>query len=175
MLYRLADRKVELHESAFVAPSADLIGSVVLEENASVWFKVVIRADNDVITIGRDTNVQDGSVLHTDHDIPMTLGRGITVGHQAMLHGCQIGDFTLIGMRATVLNRARIGRYCLIGAGALITEGKEIPDGTVWMGAPAKLVRQVTDLERQVLEGSAAHYVQNAQRYRKELAPTPER
>jgi carbonic anhydrase/acetyltransferase-like protein (isoleucine patch superfamily) len=109
--------------------------------------------------------VQDGSVVHTDTGIPMTLGRGITVGHQAMLHGCQIGDYTLIGMRATVLNRARIGRYCLIGAGALITEGKEIPDGTVWMGAPAKLVRQVTDLERQVLEGSAAHYVQNAQRY----------
>jgi carbonic anhydrase/acetyltransferase-like protein (isoleucine patch superfamily) len=171
MMYRLEDRQAVVHPSAFVAPSADLIGSVVLEENASVWFNVVIRADNDVITIGRDTNVQDGSVLHTDTDLPMTLGRGITVGHQAMLHGCQIGDFTLIGMRATVLNRARIGRYCLIGAGALITEGKEIPDGGVWMGAPAKLVRQVTDVERQVLEGSAAHYVQNAQRYRSALQP----
>jgi carbonic anhydrase/acetyltransferase-like protein (isoleucine patch superfamily) len=165
MMYRLEDRQVVVHPSAFVAPSADLVGSVVLEENASIWFNVVIRADNELITIGRDTNVQDGSVVHTDTGIPMTLGRGITVGHQAMLHGCQIGDYTLIGMRATVLNRARIGRYCLIGAGALITEGKEIPDGTVWMGAPAKLVRQVTDLERQVLEGSAAHYVQNAQRY----------
>jgi carbonic anhydrase/acetyltransferase-like protein (isoleucine patch superfamily) len=171
MMYRLADRQVVAHPSAFVAPSADLIGSVVLEENSSVWFNVVIRADNELITIGRDTNIQDGSVVHTDTGIPMTLGRGITVGHQAMLHGCQIGDYTLIGMRATVLNRARIGRYCLIGAGALITEGKEIPDGTVWMGAPAKLVRQVTDLERQVLEGSAAHYVQNAQRYLNELKP----
>jgi carbonic anhydrase/acetyltransferase-like protein (isoleucine patch superfamily) len=165
MMYRLEDRQVVVHPSAFVAPSADLIGSVVLEESSSIWFNVVIRADNEQITIGRDTNVQDGSVVHTDTGIPMTLGRGITVGHQAMLHGCQIGDYTLIGMRATVLNRAKIGRYCLIGAGALITEGKEIPDGTVWMGAPAKLVRQVTDLERQVLEGSAAHYVQNAQRY----------
>jgi carbonic anhydrase/acetyltransferase-like protein (isoleucine patch superfamily) len=171
MIYRLADRKAVIHPSAFVAPSADLIGSVVIEENGSVWFKVVIRADNDVITIGRDTNVQDGSVLHTDTGIPLTLGRGITVGHQAMLHGCQVGDYTLIGMRATVLNRARIGRYCLIGAGALITEDKEIPDGTVWMGSPAKLVRQVSDLERQVLEGSAAHYVQNAQRYRGALQP----
>jgi carbonic anhydrase/acetyltransferase-like protein (isoleucine patch superfamily) len=171
MMYRLADRQPVLHPSAFVAPSADLIGSVVLEENASVWFKCVIRADNDVITIGRDTNVQDGSVLHTDTGIPLTLGRGITVGHQAMLHGCQVGDYTLIGMRATVLNRARIGRYCLIGAGALITEDKEIPDGTVWMGSPAKLVRQVSDVERHVLEGSAAHYVQNAQRYRGSLQP----
>lgn len=169
MMYRLEDRQVVVHPSGFVAPNATLVGSVVLEENASVWFNVVIRADNDTITIGRDTNVQDGSVVHTDAGIPMTLGRGITVGHQAMLHGCQIGDYTLIGMRATVLNRARIGRYCLIGAGALITEDKEIPDGTVWMGAPAKLVRQVTELERQVLEGSAAHYVQNAQRYRNAL------
>lgn len=176
-MYRLAHRRAVIHPSAFVAPSADLIGSVVIEENASVWFKVVIRADNDVITIGRDSNVQDGSVLHTDTGIPLTLGRGITVGHQAMLHGCQVGDYTLIGMRATVLNRARIGRYCLIGAGALITEDKEIPDGTVWMGAPAKLVRQVSDAERQILEGSAAHYVQNAQRYRGALQPegsTPE-
>jgi len=173
MMYRLTDanhdRKVVVHPSAFVAPSADLIGSVTVAENASVWFKVVIRGDNEMITIGPDTNVQDGSVLHTDTGILLTLGRGITVGHQAMLHGCEVGDFTLIGMRATVLNRARIGRYCLIGAGALITEGKEIPDGTVWMGSPAKLVRQVTDLERQVLEGSAAHYVQNAQRYRSGL------
>lgn len=162
-------RKPVVHPSAFVAPSADLIGSVVVGENASVWFKVVIRADNELITLGPDTNVQDGSVLHTDTGILLTLGRGVTVGHQAMLHGCEVGDYTLIGMRATVLNRARIGRYCLIGAGALITEGKEIPDGTVWMGSPAKLVRQVTELERQVLEGSAAHYVQNAQRYRSAL------
>jgi carbonic anhydrase/acetyltransferase-like protein (isoleucine patch superfamily) len=171
MMYRLedADRKALVHPSAFVAPSADLIGSVVVGENASVWFNVVIRADNEQITIGPESNVQDGSVMHTDTGILLTLGRGVTVGHQAMLHGCEVGDYTLIGMRATVLNRARIGRYCLIGAGALITEGKEIPDGTVWMGSPAKLVRQVTDVERQVLEASAAHYVQNAGRYRSAL------
>jgi carbonic anhydrase/acetyltransferase-like protein (isoleucine patch superfamily) len=174
MMYRLEDRKVVVHPSAFVAPSADLIGSVTVGENASVWFQVVIRGDNEMITLGPDTNVQDGSVLHTDTGILLTLGRGVTVGHQAMLHGCEVGDYTLIGMRATVLNRARIGRYCLIGAGALITEGKEIPDGSVWMGAPAKLVRQVTDLERQVLEGSAAHYVQNAQRYRSALNAEPQ-
>jgi len=170
MLYQLAGRKVVRHESAWVAPSAELIGSVVLEQDASVWFKVVVRADNDVITIGEGSNVQDGSVLHTDYGIPMRLGRGVTVGHLAMLHGCEVGDYSLIGMKATVLNRARIGRYCMIGANALITEGKQIPDGTVWMGAPAKLVREVTEDERKVLEASAHHYVQNAQRYRAELA-----
>jgi carbonic anhydrase/acetyltransferase-like protein (isoleucine patch superfamily) len=173
MLYQLAERKVVRHESAWIAPSAELIGSVVLEENASVWFKVLIRADNDVITIGADTNVQDGSVLHTDTGIAMKLGRGVTVGHLAMLHGCEVGDYSLIGMKAVVLNRARIGKYCMIGANALITEGKQIPDGTVWMGSPAKLIREVTETERLVLEGSAAHYVQNAQRYRAQLREEP--
>jgi carbonic anhydrase/acetyltransferase-like protein (isoleucine patch superfamily) len=169
MIYRLGDRSVTQHESAFIAPSADVIGSVVLEENASVWFHVVIRGDNDIITIGRDTNVQDGSVLHTDHGIALTLGRGITVGHRVVLHGCEVGDYSLIGMGAVVLNRARIGRYCLVGANALVTEGKQIPDGSLLMGAPAKVVRQVTETERAVLEASAGHYVQNAQRYRQQL------
>jgi carbonic anhydrase/acetyltransferase-like protein (isoleucine patch superfamily) len=169
MLYRLAERHVTLHESAFVAPSAQLIGSVVLEENASVWFQVVARGDNDVLTIGRDSNVQDGSVLHTDAGIPLTLGRGVTVGHKVMLHGCEVSDFTLIGMNAVLLNRARIGKYCLIGANALITEGKQVADGSVMMGSPAKLVRTVSDNERAVLEGSAAHYVENARRYREQL------
>jgi carbonic anhydrase/acetyltransferase-like protein (isoleucine patch superfamily) len=171
MMYQLAERRVTRHDTAFVAASADLIGSVVLEENSSVWFHTVIRADNDVITIGRDSNVQDGSVLHTDVGVPLTIGRGVTVGHQVMLHGCEVGDHTLVGMKAVVLNRARIGRYCLIGAGALITEGKELPDGTVWMGAPAKLVRNVSDAERKAFELSAAHYVQNAARYRAQLQP----
>jgi len=171
MIYQLGERRVTQHASAFVAPSADLIGSIVLEENSSVWFHVVVRGDNDVITIGRDTNVQDGSVLHTDSGIKLTLGRGVTVGHQAMLHGCEVGDYSLIGMKAVVLNRARIGRYCLIGANALITEGKQIPDGTVWMGAPARHVRDITDAERSVLEASATVYVQNAARYRTELQP----
>jgi carbonic anhydrase/acetyltransferase-like protein (isoleucine patch superfamily) len=169
MLYRLAELQVTVHESAFVAPSAQLIGSVVLEENASVWFQVVVRGDNDVITIGRDSNVQDASVLHTDSGIPLRLGRGVTVGHKVMLHGCEIGDYSLVGMNAVVLNRARIGKYCLVGANALVTEGKQIPDGSVLMGSPAKVVRQTSDAERAVLEGSAAHYVQNALRYRQQL------
>jgi carbonic anhydrase/acetyltransferase-like protein (isoleucine patch superfamily) len=169
MIYQLGERRVTLHPSAFVAPSADLIGSIVLEEKASVWFQVVARGDNDVITIGPESNVQDGSVLHTDGGIRLTLGRGVTVGHQVMLHGCEVGDYSLIGMSAVVLNRARIGRYCLVGANALVTEGKQIPDGSVLMGSPAKIVRQISDNERAVLEGSAAVYVQNAQRYRTQL------
>ena len=174
MLYRLAERRVQLHESAFVAPSAQLIGSVVLEENASVWFHVVARGDNDVLTIGRDSNVQDGAVLHTDAGIPLTLGRGVTVGHKVMLHGCEVGDFSLIGMNAVLLNRSRIGKYCMVGANALVTEGKQIPDGSVLMGSPAKIVRTISDNERAALEGSAAHYVLNARRYREQLLAEPE-
>ena len=166
MLYRLGDRHATIHPSAFVAGSAEIIGSVVLEENSSVWFQTLIRGDNDLITIGPDTNVQDGSVLHTDAGIKLTLGRGVTIGHKVILHGCEIGDHTLIGMNAVVLNRAKIGKHCLIGANALITEGKQIPDGSVVMGSPGKVVRQTTEAERAALEGSAAHYVKNAQRYR---------
>lgn len=169
MLYQLGDRIPTLHDSAFVAPSAQLIGSVVLEEDASVWFNVVLRGDMDVLTVGRDTNVQDGSIVHTDAGIRMTIGRGVTVGHKVMLHGCEIGDFSLVGMNAVILNRVRIGSYCMIGANTLITEGKEIPDGSVVMGSPGKVVRQVTDAERRVLEGSAAHYVENARRFRAQL------
>ena len=175
MIYRLADRQPRIDVSAFVAPSADIIGSVVLEENASVWFHVVVRGDNDLITIGPDSNVQDGSVLHTDAGIRLTLGRGVTVGHKVTLHGCEVGDYSLIGMNAVILNRAKIGKHCLIGANALITEGKVIPDGSVVMGSPGKIIRTVSDTERLILEGSAAHYVQNAQRYRAELVEDPQR
>lgn len=169
MIYALGERRVCLHDRCFVAPSADLIGSVVLEEDASVWFQVTIRGDNDVITIGKASNVQDGSVLHTDAGIRLTLGEGVTVGHHVVLHGCEVGAFSLIGMKAVVLNRAKIGSHCLIGANALVTEGKVIPDGSVVMGSPGKVVRQVTETERMVLEGSAAHYVDNARRYREAL------
>jgi carbonic anhydrase/acetyltransferase-like protein (isoleucine patch superfamily) len=169
MLYRLGERVPSVHESAFVAPNAQLIGSVLLEENSSVWFGAVLRGDNELLTIGRDSNVQDLSVLHTDTGILLTLGRGITVGHKVMLHGCEVGDYSLIGINAVVLNRAKIGSYCLIGANALITEGKVIPDGSVVMGSPGKVVRQVSEGERRVLEGSAAHYVQNAKHYRNQL------
>jgi carbonic anhydrase/acetyltransferase-like protein (isoleucine patch superfamily) len=175
MLYHLGDRRVTLHPSAFVAPSAQLIGSVVLEENASVWFQVVARGDNDVLTIGPDSNVQDGSVLHTDAGIPLTIGRGVTVGHKVILHGCEVGDYSLIGMNAVLLNRSRIGKHCLIGANALVTEGKQIPDGSVLMGSPAKVVRALGDNERAVLEASAAHYVLNARRYREQLVAETER
>ncbi len=171
MLYRLGDRVPKVHETAFVAPNAQLIGSVLLEENSSVWFGAVLRGDNELLTVGRDTNVQDGSVLHTDAGILLTLGRGITVGHKVMLHGCEVGDFSLVGINSVVLNRAKIGSYCLIGANALITEGKVIPDGSVVMGSPGKIVRQLTDIERKVLEASSAHYVKNALNYRNQLVP----
>ncbi|MET0340382.1 MAG: gamma carbonic anhydrase family protein [Polyangiales bacterium] len=166
MIYRLDDRRVERHADSWVAPNATLIGSVVLHERASVWFNVVMRGDNDPIVIGPDSNVQDGSILHTDEGVPLTLGRGVTVGHKAMLHGCAIGDFSLIGINAVVLNRARIGPYCIIGANSLIPEGREIPEGSLVMGSPGRVVRQLTAEQRAGLEKSAAHYVANARRYR---------
>ena len=142
-----------------------------LQAESSVWFNVVIRGDNDRITIGARSNVQDGSVLHTDGGIRLNVGEGVTIGHQAMLHGCTIGDNTLVGIQAVILNRAVIGRDCLIGAGALIPEGKVIPDGSLVMGSPGKVVRELNPQERQMLQLSAAHYVHNAQRYRDKLAP----
>jgi carbonic anhydrase/acetyltransferase-like protein (isoleucine patch superfamily) len=148
-----------------------VMGSVVLEEDASVWFQVVIRGDNDLITIGRGTNIQDTSVLHTDAGIPLTLGAHVTVGHKVMLHGCTVGDHSLIGMNAVILNRAQIGKYCLIGANALITEGKVIPDGSVVMGSPGKIVRTVSDTDRMILEGAALHYIEHARHYRTKLQP----
>jgi carbonic anhydrase/acetyltransferase-like protein (isoleucine patch superfamily) len=169
MIYDLGERHPQVHPSCFVADSADVIGEVALEENASVWFNCVLRGDNELITIGRDSNVQDATVIHTDTGIPVNVGRGVTIGHHVMLHGCEVGDFALIGIGARVLNRAKIGRYCLIGAGSLITEGKEIPERSLVMGAPGKVVRQLRDEEILLLEGSAAHYVQNAQRYRQQL------
>ena len=169
MIYQLADKRVVRHADTFVAPNATLIGSVVLEARSSVWFNVVIRGDNDPIVVGEESNVQDGSVLHTDEGVPLTIGRGVTVGHKVMLHGCTIGDYSLIGINAVVLNRARIGRHCIIGANALIPEGREIPDGSLVMGTPGKVVRQLTDQERAHLHGSALHYVNNAQRYLSQL------
>jgi len=172
MVYQLAERKLELiGEDHFIADSAQLIGSVVLENNSSVWFNTVIRADNDVITIGENSNVQDGSVLHTDAGIPLTLGKGVTVGHKAMLHGCDIGDYTLVGINAVVLNGAKIGKHCLIGANALIPEGMVIPDGSMVLGSPGKIKRELSEQQKQQLELSAAHYVQNFKHYKKNLKP----
>ena len=166
-IYDLGDKQVSTPGEGkyWVADNATVLGSVVLKEGASVWFNVVIRGDNDPITIGENSNVQDGSVLHTDAGVPLTIGKNVTVGHMAMLHGCAIGDNSLIGIGATVLNRAKIGKNCIIGAHALIPEGKEIPDNSLVMGAPGKVVRQVDEAGVQMLTASALHYVENWKRY----------
>lgn len=172
MIYRLGSRQLETAtEDYFVADSASVIGSVRLENNASVWFNAVIRGDNELITIGENSNVQDGSVLHTDPGFPLNIGRDVTIGHKVMLHGCNIGDASLVGINAVVLNGAKIGRNCIIGANALVPEGKEIPDGSVVMGSPGKIVKQLTDDQQQMLAHGAQHYVENARRYRAELTP----
>lgn len=149
----------------FIAPSAVLIGKVVIGEDVGVWFGAVARGDNEPIVIGPGSNVQENAVLHTDMGFPLTIGSGCTIGHKAMLHGCTIGDNTLMGMGATVLNGARIGANCLIGAGALVTEGKEIPEGSLVIGAPGKVVRPLTEEEIARLERSATGYVENARRF----------
>ena len=169
MKYRLGAAKVEADPQSWIAPSADVIGKVRLDAGASVWFGAVLRGDNELIHIGENANVQDGAVLHTDMGYPLTLERGVTVGHNVMMHGCTVGEYSLIGINAVVLNGAKIGKYCIIGANSLIAEGKEIPDGSLVMGSPGKVVRELTEQQRKMLEASAAHYVHNAQRYRREL------
>ncbi len=152
-------------EGAWVAPNASVIGRVRMLARSSVWFAAVLRGDNELITLGEDSNVQDGSVLHTDMGFPLTLGRGVTVGHKAMLHGCTVGDYSLIGIGATILNGARIGENCIIGAHALVTEGREIPNGSVVVGSPGKVVKQIAEGVDFTLRASADHYVGNAARY----------
>ncbi|AOA06550.1 MULTISPECIES: gamma carbonic anhydrase family protein [Pseudomonas] len=169
MKYRLGDSLVETHPESWTAPTATLIGKVRLEEGASVWFNAVLRGDNELILIGKHSNVQDGAVMHTDMGYPLTLGTGVTIGHNAMLHGCTVGDYSLIGINAVILNGAKIGKHCIIGANSLIGEGKEIPDGSLVMGSPGKVVRDLTDEQKKLLEASAAHYVKNGQRYAREL------
>lgn len=170
MIYSLGDRTPNFRgDDYFIAEGAQVIGSVVLEHNTSIWFNAVIRGDNDVITIGENSNIQDGSVLHTDGGIPLTVGKNVTVGHKVMLHGCTIGDGSLIGINSVVLNGAKIGKGCLIGANALIPEGKEIPDGSLVMGSPGKVVRELEPNQIKGLEMSALHYVENFKRYKKDL------
>jgi carbonic anhydrase/acetyltransferase-like protein (isoleucine patch superfamily) len=174
MLFTLPSRQVQLRGAHhFVAANATVIGSVVLEDEASVWFNTVIRGDNDLITVGARSNVQDGSVLHTDAGIPLTIGAEVSIGHQVMLHGCTIGDGSLIGIKALILNHAVIGRECLIGANALVTEGKAIPDRSLVLGSPGKVVRTLSGEEVAQLRGIAAQYVENARRYLRDLAPDP--
>jgi carbonic anhydrase/acetyltransferase-like protein (isoleucine patch superfamily) len=169
MKYRLGDALVESHPESWVAPNAVLVGKVKLEAGASVWFNTVLRGDNELIHIGENSNVQDGTVMHTDMGYPLSIGKGVTIGHKVMLHGCTVGDYSLIGINAVVLNGAKIGKNCLIGANALIPEGKVIPDGSLVMGSPGKVVRELTEQQIKMLEASAAHYVHNAQRYARDL------
>ena len=165
-VYQLDALTPRLADTAWVADSAQVIGNVDLAEGVSVWFGAVLRGDNEPMRIGRNSNVQDGSVLHSDLGSPLTLGENVTVGHQVMLHGCTVGDGSLIGIKAVVLNGAKIGRNCLVGAGALVTEGKEFADGSMIMGSPAKVVRQLTPEQIAGLRRAAEHYVENALRYR---------
>ena len=170
MIYTINDRQLEFRgEGQWIAPNATLIGSVVLGENASVWFGVVIRADNDVIEIGDNSNVQENSVLHVDPGVPMKTGKNVTVGHKVMLHGCTIGDNTLIGMNAVVLNGAKVGSNCIIGAHALVPEGMQIPDNSLVMGAPAKVVKEITDGHKAMITMGSQHYVAHARHFSEHL------
>lgn len=165
-LYALDGIEPQIAEDTWIAPDANLIGRIVVEETASVWFCATLRGDNETITVGAGSNIQENCVLHTDMGYPLTIGKGCTIGHKVMLHGCIIGDNSLIGMGATILNGAKIGKNCLIGAGALITEGKEIPDGSLVMGVPGKVVRDLDDAAIEGLRKSALGYQANMRRFR---------
>lgn len=172
MIYQLAERCVEFRgQGQYVAPTATLVGSVILESDSSVWFGAVLRADNDVIHIGRGSNIQDGAVLHTDPGLQLHVGADVTVGHQAMLHGCWVGDGALIGIQAVILNGARIGAETLVGAHCLVPEGMEIPEGVLVLGSPAKIRRELSPDERARLREGALHYRQKAALYRASLRP----
>ena len=168
-VYQLDDAVPDLDPTAWVADSAQVMGRVRMGAGSSVWYGAVLRGDNECITLGARTNVQENSVLHTDPGFPLQLGEDVTVGHQVMLHGCTVGDGSLIGIQAVVMNGARIGKNCLVGAGAIVTEGKEFPDNSLILGAPAKWVKELLPEQVMRLKDSAAHYVHNAQRHRTRL------
>jgi carbonic anhydrase/acetyltransferase-like protein (isoleucine patch superfamily) len=168
-IYKLGDTAPTIHESVFVADTAAIIGKVVLEENASVWFGATIRGDNEPITVGAGSNVQEGAVLHTDPGCPLTIAPNVTIGHQAMLHGCTIGEGSLIGIQAVILNRAVIGRNCLVGAGAVITEGKTFPDNALILGAPARVVRTLSDEEVARLHVNTRNYADRRAYFKEQL------
>lgn len=169
MIYTIGERKVEAQGEFWVADSAQVMGSVVLGNNVSVWFNAVVRADMDTITIGDNTNIQDGAVLHVDLGAPLNIGEGVTVGHKAMLHGCTVGDYSLIGINAVVLNNVKIGKNCIIGANALVPEGMEIPDNSLVLGSPAKVVKEVSEKQKKLFQLSAMHYVAQSQFYKANL------
>ena len=168
-IYELDGTAPELAPSAWVADNAQVMGRVSLGEDSSVWFGTTVRGDTESITVGRGSNIQDGSVLHADAGLPLVIGERVTVGHQVMLHGCSIGDESLIGIGAVVLNGAKIGKNCLVGAGALVTEGKEFPDGSMILGSPARVVRSLTPEQIEGLRQSAQHYIDNARLYARSL------
>ncbi len=172
MLYALGQKQVLINESCYIAPGAVVIGDVRFGDRCSVWFNAVIRGDNDSIVIGDGSNVQDGSVLHVDEGFPLSIGRNVTIGHKAMLHGCTIGDGSLIGMNAVVLNSAKIGRQCLIGANSLVTEGMEVPDGSLVLGSPAKVVKPLTEKHLAELGNPARNYQEKIALYQSGLKQT---
>lgn len=169
MLYQLGKLTPNIPKSCFIAPNACVIGDVELGDNASVWFNVVIRADTAPIKIGKNSNIQDGCILHVDEGFPMVIAQNVTIGHKVMLHGCSIDEGSLIGMNAVVLNGAKIGKNCLVGANALVTENMIVPDGSLVLGSPAKVIKQLDDKTQAMISEGAAHYVQNNLRYKKEL------
>ena len=168
MIYDFENNTPTLDKDSWVASNAVLIGKVILKKDANVWFNVVLRGDIEPITIGEGSNVQDGSVFHTDPGCPLTLGKNVTVGHMVMLHGCQVDDDTLIGIGSTILNKTKIGKNCIIGANTLIPENKVIPDRSLVLGSPGKIVRQVTDIEIKNIKENAKHYVENYKKYKKQ-------
>ena len=171
-IYTLGERKVVIHgDGCFIADTATVIGSVILHRQASVWYNAVVRGDNDTITIGERSNIQDAAVLHVDPGVPLTLGKNVSVGHMAMLHGCTVGDETLVGIGAIIMNRAVVGRRCIVAAGALIPEGKTFPDGVLIVGVPAKVVRELTPEEKEGLLENADIYVRRSEQYREKLSP----
>lgn len=172
MLYKLGEKQPQLEgEGHYIAPSAQVIGDVQLLSHSSVWFNAVVRGDCDRITIGEYSNVQDGAVLHTDPGIPLTVGKGVTIGHKAVLHGCEIGDYSLIGINAVVLNRAGIGKCCIVGANALVTENTEIPDYSLVLGSPGKVVKTLDESTFELLKASSDHYAANGRYFSEQLSP----
>lgn len=168
-IYQLADVVPDIHEQAYITDNAVIIGKVKIDAGASVWFGAVLRGDNELIHIGENSNLQESCVLHTDMGYPLTIGANVTVGHQAMLHGCSVGEGSLIGIQAVILNGAKIGKNCLVGAGALITEGKEFPDNSLIVGSPAKVIRTLSEEAILQMQKNTQHYVQRARDYRQQL------
>jgi carbonic anhydrase/acetyltransferase-like protein (isoleucine patch superfamily) len=168
-IYKLGDEAPTIHESVFLADTATIIGRVTLEENSSVWFGAALRGDNEPIMVGRGSNVQEGAILHADPGFPLTIEANVTVGHQAMLHGCTVKEGSLIGIQAVVLNGAVIGRNCLVGAGAIVTEGKVFPDNSLILGAPAKVVRELTETDIANMQRGAANYAERREYYKAQL------